>query len=137
MMRPVRYMSPEQARGKVDHRSDIFSVGTVFYELLVSRPVFDSPDPLEILEKIRAEQPIPLTELDPTIPPELAAIVERALRKDPAQRFPDLGQMRAQIEAVRRGFADEGDRLEAQVRGQIERLRGGQAALGRPLGPPA
>src|SRR3990172_7601473 len=111
IMGTLRYMSPEQARGKVDHRSDIFSVGTVFYELLVSRPVFDSPDPLEILEKIRAQQPIPLTALDPTIPPELAALGERALRKDPAQRFPDLGQMRAQIEAVRRGGGDGGGRL--------------------------
>ncbi|HLE44930.1 MAG TPA: serine/threonine-protein kinase, partial [Methylomirabilota bacterium] len=134
IMGTLRYMSPEQARGKVDHRADIFAVGAVFYELLASRPAFDSSDPLEILEKVRAEQPTPLTELDPTIPPELAAIVERALRKDPAQRFADLAQMRAQIEAVRRGFADEGDRLEAQVRGQIERLRGLQTALGRQLG---
>src|SRR5262245_8978397 len=102
IMGTLRYMSPEQARGRVDHRSDIFSIGAVFYELLGGRPVFDSPDPMEILEKMRSEQPVPLAELDPTIPPELASLVERAIRKDPAQRFPDLGQMRAQIEGIRR-----------------------------------
>jgi predicted Ser/Thr protein kinase len=134
IMGTLRYMSPEQARGRVDHRSDIFSIGAVFYELLGGRPVFDSPDPMEILEKIRSEQPVPLVELDPTIPPELASLVERAIRKDPAQRFPDLGQMRAQIEGVRRGFTDEGDRLQGQVRAQFDRFRELQASLGRLLG---
>jgi hypothetical protein len=134
LMGTLRYMSPEQARGKVDQRSDIFSVGAVFYELLAGRPAFDSADPLEILERIRSENPVPLTEVDPAIPPELAAIVERALRKDPGQRFPDLGQMRAQIEAVRRGTGDEGIRVAAQVRGQMERLLSLQTELGKLTG---
>jgi predicted Ser/Thr protein kinase len=134
IMGTLRYMSPEQARGRVDHRSDIFSIGAVFYELLGGRPVFDSPDPMEILEKIRSEQPVPLVELDSTIPPGLASLVERAIRKDPAQRFPDLGQMRAQLEGVRRGFTDEGDRLQGQVGEQFDRLRELQATLERLLG---
>jgi Protein kinase domain len=134
IMGTLRYMSPEQARGRVDHRSDIFSIGAVFYELLGGRPVFDSPDPMEILEKMRSEQPVPLVELDPAIPPELASLVERAIRKDPAQRFPDLGQMRAQLEGVRRGFTDEGDRLQGQVRAQFDRLRDLRASLERLLG---
>jgi hypothetical protein len=136
IMGTLRYMSPEQARGKVDHRSDIFAVGTVFYELLSGRPAFDSADPLEILEKIRSEQPVPLGELDPAIPPELAGLVERALRKDPAQRFADLGQMQAQIEALCRGLDDEADRLEGRVRGLIERLHATQAELAGLLGQP-
>jgi serine/threonine protein kinase len=134
IMGTLRYMSPEQARGRVDQRSDIFSVGAVFYELLAHRPAFDSEDPMEILEKLRVEQPPPLTELDPAIPSELAAIVERALHKDPAQRFPDLGEMRARLDAVRRGLSDEGERLEAFVRGQVERRRVLQAALAKRLG---
>ncbi len=129
IMGTLRYMSPEQARGRVDQRSDVFSVGAVFYELLAGQPAFDSPDPMQILEKIRAEQPPSLTELNPTIPPELAGIIERALRKDPAQRFPDLRQMRTQLEAVRRGLSDEDDRLDGQVRGQLERLQALQAQL--------
>ncbi len=134
IMGTLRYMSPEQARGRVDHRSDIFSIGAVFYELLGGRPVFDSPDPMEILEKIRSEQPVPLVELDSTIPPGLASLVERAIRKDPAQRFPDLGQMRAQLEGVRRGFTNEGDRLQEQVGEQFDRLRELRATLERLLG---
>ena len=107
IMGTLRYMSPEQARGRVDHRSDQFSVGSVFYELLAYRPAFGSDDPMEILEQLRSQDPPPLTEVDPKIPPEIAAVVARALRKDPGQRFPDLGQMRVQLEQIRRKHSDE------------------------------
>ena len=83
IMGTLRYVSPEQIRGRADHRSDMFSVGAVFYELLSFRPPFDGADPMQILDKLCSEDPLPLRELDPSIPPELVAIVDRALRKDP------------------------------------------------------
>ncbi len=134
IMGTLRYMSPEQARGRVDHRSDIFSVGTVFYELLAYRPAFDRENPIEILEQLRSENPPPLVEVDPSLPPALAAIVERALRKDPAERFPDLGQMGAELELVRRRLTEEAEQYRGRVLDQLAEIRALHAALGERLG---
>jgi serine/threonine-protein kinase len=134
IMGTLRYMSPEQARGRVDQRSDIFSVGAVFYELLAYRPAFDRDNPIEILEQLRAEHPPALTELDPTVPPELAAIIERALMKSPDDRFQDLGQMRDALELVLRQFWDRAAEVRAQVMAQLDDVRELRAALANRLG---
>src|SRR5713226_1552275 len=55
IMGTLRYISPEQVRGRADHRSDIFSVGAVFYEFLSFRPAFTGEDPMQLLEQLRAE----------------------------------------------------------------------------------
>jgi len=123
IMGTLRYVSPEQIRGRADHRSDMFSVGAVFYELLSFRPPFDGADPMQILDKLCSEDPLPLRELDPSIPPELVAIVDRALRKDPGERFPDLEQMGSSVEQVLRGFTEEAQRIRASLRGRFEELR--------------
>ncbi len=136
IMGTLRYMAPEQARGRVDHRSDMFSAAAVFYELLAYRAAFDAEDPMETLERLRVENPPPLTQLDPSIPPALAAIVERALRKDPAQRYRDLAEMRNALDGVRRGLTDEAERLEARVRALAAEVRALEAALTRSLGQP-
>ncbi len=92
-----RYRSPEHADGHVDHRSDIFSVGAILYELLAARPAFAGDDAETIAEQVRATTPPALRDVVPDIPPHLDAAVARALRKDPFERFADLGQMRAEI----------------------------------------
>jgi eukaryotic-like serine/threonine-protein kinase len=107
IMGTLRYMAPEQVRGRADHRSDIFSVAAVAYELLGGRPPFTGQDPLQILEQLRTEVPPPLAELEPSLPPELSTIVERGMQKDPENRFADLGQMAQQLELVRRKLAAE------------------------------
>ena len=135
IMGSVRYMSPEQVRGRVDHRSDIFSLGAVLYEFLSMRPPFTGKDPVRLLEQLRTEEPPALDQLDPTIPSELAAVVARAMRKDPAERFADLEQMRSQLEEVQRGLTEEARRLSERVldqRGQLLHLR---AALAERMGP--
>src|SRR5262249_3054658 len=134
IMGTLRYMSPEQARGRADHRSDIFSVGAVLYELLAFRPAFDAESPFEILEKLRSHDPPSLTAVDPAVPPALAAVAERALRKDPGQRFADLGEMRAELDAIRRDLGDETARLETHVRAQVAELRALETTLTRLLG---
>lgn len=96
----LRYMPPEQARGHADYRSDIFSIGAVFYELLTYRPAFDASDPRALLAQIRSENPPLLTEVDPAIPHDLATVVQRALEKDPARRFSDLAEMRARLKRI-------------------------------------
>ena len=106
IMGTLRYMAPEQVRGRADHRSDIFSVAAVAYELLGGRPPFTGQDPLQILEQLRTEVPPPLAELEPSLPPELSTIVERGMQKDPENRFAELGQMAQQLELVRRKLAE-------------------------------
>ncbi len=136
IMGTLRYISPEQVRGRADYRSDIFSVGAVFYEFLSLRPPFTGDDPMQLLEQLRTEDPPLLSELDPTIPAELAAIVERALRKDPAARFTDLAHMRTELEQVQVGLVEEAHRVRARVIAQRDRLRQLQAALAERTGPP-
>src|SRR4029450_294266 len=93
----LQYMAPERARGQGSHHSDIFSVGAVFYALLTNKAPFTGTDPIEILENLRSQDPPPLAEVDPTLPTELGAILERALQKDPTRRFAPLAHMRAQL----------------------------------------
>jgi serine/threonine-protein kinase len=86
------YMSPEQVMGKpVDQRSDVFSVGTVFYELLTGRRPFGSRKLPEILNNVVLASPQPLTETE--APAALAAVVTKALEKDPAQRYQRMVDM--------------------------------------------
>src|SRR6266852_1421752 len=134
IMGTLRYISPEQVRGRADHRSDMFSVGAVFYEFLSFRPAFTGKDAMSLLEQVRTEDPPSLSRLDPTIPTELAAVVERAMRKDPAERFPDLGEMRSQLELVQRGLREEGERLRARLRDQLDQIFQLQRALVERIG---
>ncbi len=86
----LRYMSPEQALAKrvvVDHRTDIYSLGVTLYELLALRPAFDGPDRQKLLKQIAFEDPPPLRKLNRQIPIELETIVEKAIRKNPTDRY--------------------------------------------------
>jgi serine/threonine protein kinase len=82
------YLSPEQAQGApVDARTDIYSLGTVLYEMLVGRPPFTGDSPVAIAYKQVNEQPVPPSQLNPDVPPRLDAVVMRALSKNPANRY--------------------------------------------------
>lgn len=100
------YMSPEQISGKqVDGRTDIFSLGTVFYQLLTSELPFEGDTPAATLLKIMHDQPPPLVEGNPSYPPELDNILLRALAKNRDDRYAtaqefafDLLQLRGRIQ---------------------------------------
>jgi serine/threonine protein kinase len=85
-----QYMSPEQARGDtIDARSDLFSLGSVFYAMCTGRPPFRAETPLGTLRRICDTQPRDIREINPEIPDWLTRIVVRLHEKTPAERFPD------------------------------------------------
>ena len=92
------YLSPEQARGeRVDHRSDVYSLGAVLYEMLAGRPPFEGPSPVAVAFKHLSEDPSPLRELAPAVPPALEAVAMRALEKDPGRRYGSAREMAADL----------------------------------------
>lgn len=97
------YMSPEQARGaKVDHRTDVYAVGVMLYEMITGKVPFDGTSNLEILAKQANEPPIPPTKMAPhiVIDRQVEAVVMRALEKHPDDRFPTIRELAEAIAAI-------------------------------------
>ncbi|HET8646517.1 MAG TPA: protein kinase, partial [Vicinamibacteria bacterium] len=89
------YMSPEQARGDpaIDHRTDIFSFGSVLYEMLAGLPPFRGDSRLDVMHAIVREEPPDLQEVDPRLNPALVRLVRRCLEKQPLNRFQSARDM--------------------------------------------
>jgi eukaryotic-like serine/threonine-protein kinase len=82
------YISPEQVKGKRgDGRSDLYSVGVMFYEMLTGKVPFQGPNPFAIMNDRLLNNPIPPREVDPEITPQLQEIIYRALERDPNKRY--------------------------------------------------
>ncbi|HET8646193.1 MAG TPA: protein kinase, partial [Vicinamibacteria bacterium] len=102
IMGTPNYMSPEQVRGeKADSRSDVFSLGAVFYELLANRKPFEADSLHAVLFQVMQNEPEQLMKVVPDIPPLLAQLVEKAMSKDSGVRFRDAGEMRDAVRQVR------------------------------------
>jgi tetratricopeptide (TPR) repeat protein len=90
----IPYMSPEQVQGRVvDARSDVFSLGVMFYEMATGRRPFPGETELEIAVGILRDAPPPIAALAPAFPAALCQVIERSLAKDPARRFPDAAAL--------------------------------------------
>ena len=102
----LNYMAPEQGmKGTCDARSDIYSMGIVFYEMLTQQPPYDADTPLAILMK-HVNDPLPVPhQIDPTIPVTLERVVLKALSKEPDERF----QTAAEMAQTLRQAAEEAD----------------------------
>ena len=93
-----KYMSPEQVTGAaIDHRSDIFSLGVVLYEMLTRSRLFSGEDTPQIFYNVVNVQPAPPSRLNPEVPPMLDFVLERALKKDPAVRYQDAFELAADL----------------------------------------
>ncbi len=96
------YMSPEQAQGQpLDHRTDIWSLGIVLYEMLAGRSPFKGEYELAVIYSIVNEEPAPLEELRADAPSELVRLVKKALSKDPADRYPQVEDLLRELEALK------------------------------------
>ncbi len=94
-----QYMSPEQARGEaIDHRTDLFSLGSVLYAMATGHPPFRAETPYGVLRRIWETEPRSICEVNPSAPAWLARIIARLHEKEPARRFSSAGEVAALLE---------------------------------------
>src|SRR5271155_139086 len=98
VMGTATYFSPEQAEGMgVDSRSDIYSLGVVIFEMVTGRPPFLGDTPVAVAAKHVREHPPAPREINPGVPPDLEAIILKAMAKDPAHRYRPAEELRADL----------------------------------------
>jgi serine/threonine protein kinase/WD40 repeat protein len=126
----VAYMSPEQVRGQpIDHRSDLFSFGTVLYEMLSGRRAFQRETGPETMTAILTDEPSELASANPNISPALEQIVRHCLDKDSAERFQSARDVVFALETLSAAAPTSGAALLPQQRQQSKRLRTALAGL--------
>ncbi len=110
------FMSPEQARGQdLDARSDLFSFGAVLYTLCSGQKPFQGKSVMAVLTALAVDTPRPVQELNPDVPPSLAALVERLLEKDPARRPASAAEVRQALLEIESGQATTATLPRSQV----------------------
>ncbi len=127
----IAYMSPEQVSGAaIDLRSDIFSFGILLYELLAGTRPFQGTSNLLLLESIRDAEPPPLANRCPGLPLRLHNIVEKALEKNPADRYQSMKELVVDLRRVLRGslVATQASEILPLTTPSRLRLRGGALA---------
>ncbi|HXA48610.1 MAG TPA: protein kinase, partial [Burkholderiaceae bacterium] len=142
---PVAYMSPEQSgrmNRRVDQRSDYYSLGVIFYELLTGRLPFESDSPMEVVYSHIAKLPIDPIKINPTLPPAVSDIVLKLLSKNAEDRYQSLKGLAADLQrclnALSKGHSIERFKLgehDVSERLQIpQKLYGREGELGQLIG---
>lgn len=108
----VAYMSPEQTRGaEVDHRTDIWALGVVLYEMITGQLPFKGEYETAVMYSIWNEEPAPITSLRANVPIELERVVEKALQKDRANRYQHVNELLADLKSPAKALASEPARI--------------------------
>lgn len=110
------YMAPEQIKDprKVDGRADVYSCGAVFYHALTGSPLFDGK-PQDVVRAVLNDERPPILPLAPSLPPHVAAVIERCVARDPWQRYQSAGELKAAIDrCLLSGFQAGADDVTAR-----------------------
>lgn len=125
------YMSPEQVRAlPLDHRTDIFSLGSCVYEMLSGRPAFERDSAIETMHAVMSTEPAPLPALVPDLPAGIDAIVRHCTEKDPRERFQSARDLAFQLRMLplMQSSLTDSRRVQPEVRRKLP-WRAGLAAL--------
>ena len=127
----VSYMSPEQARGQLtDSRSDLFSLGTVLYQMATGMLPFQGETSAVVFEAILNREPAPISQANPALPAELNRILGKALEKDRGLRYQTATDLKTDLMRLKRD-----SRLGRPARGRAPRLAARRLGEGRPRSP--
>jgi hypothetical protein len=130
----VPYMSPEQAEGnEVDARSDIFSLGSVLYEMVTGKRAFQGKSEFSVASAILQKDPEPIRILQPQVPPALERTIQVCLAKDPDERWQSAGDLWKELRWLSESNSETGSQLGAQI--GTETAAPIAAPMGRPLRP--
>jgi len=116
------YMSPEQAEGKpLDHRTDIFSLGVILYEIATGERPFQGDTTISVISSIVKDTPRAVTDVNPALPRDLGRIIRRALVKDPDHRYQTVRDLGNDLEDLKRDV-DSGEVLSSSASREALRI---------------